>query len=83
MATPEEELRALGLAVCERRRALNLSEAEAATRWGVDRSWLSDVERGRGDPTFESILALAAEMGVTLTELFRRAEELRGRRPDS
>jgi transcriptional regulator with XRE-family HTH domain len=73
-----EQLEALGRAVTERRAQIGLSQAEAARRWGVDRSWLSDVERGAANPSFESILALAARMDVSLAELFRRAEELRG-----
>ena len=78
MAAPDEELEALGRAVRERRRELGLSQAQAARRWGVDRSWLSEVERGRANPTFDEIHALAARMELSLAELFRRAERLRG-----
>jgi transcriptional regulator with XRE-family HTH domain len=73
----DEQLRALGRAVAERRTGLGLSQAGAARRWRVDRSWLSDVERGRANPSFESLHALAQAMGISLPDLFRRADELR------
>lgn len=81
MAVPDEELRALGRAIRERRLELGLSQAAAARRWGVGRSWLSDLERGRANPSFDAIYAVATRMDVSLAELFRRAEELRGENP--
>jgi transcriptional regulator with XRE-family HTH domain len=77
MGTPDEELAALGRAVRAHRLELGLSQAAAARRWGVGRSWLSDLERGRANPSFESIHGLANRMELSLAELFRRADELR------
>lgn len=79
MAAAEEDLQALGRAIRERRLELGLSQAAAARRWGVGRSWLSDLERGRANPSFDSLHALATRMELSLAALFRRAEELRGR----
>ena len=79
MAAADDELRALGLAIRERRLELGLSRAAAARRWGVGRSWLAEVERGRANPSFESIHALAARMEVSLADLFERAEEIRNK----
>ena len=76
MASPDADLRALGHAIRERRRALGFSRTAAAREWGVARAWLADLERGRANPTFDALYGLAQRMDVSLAQLFRRAEEL-------
>lgn len=72
MRTPE----ALGLAIRERRSEVGLSLEEASSLLGVGRARLARVEEGRADPTFDLLLSLADALDTTLSELFRRAEEL-------
>jgi DNA-binding XRE family transcriptional regulator len=43
--------------------------AETAGRAGVSPQYLSEVERGRKEPSSEMIAALAGALGTTLTEL--------------
>src|SRR5215813_13141478 len=49
--------------------------AETAGRAGISPQYLSEVERGRKEPSSEMIAALAGALGTTLTEL---AEQVAG-----
>jgi transcriptional regulator with XRE-family HTH domain len=78
--TPQEPLwrEVLG----QRLRALRLDQretlSETAGRAGISPQYLSEVERGRKEPSSEMIAALAGALGITLTELTEQlAGELR------
>jgi transcriptional regulator with XRE-family HTH domain len=62
-----------------RLRALRLDQretlSETAGRAGISPQYLSEVERGRKEPSSEMIAALAGALGTTLTEL---AEQVAG-----
>ena len=49
--------------------------SETAGRAGISPQYLSEVERGRKEPSSEMIAALAGAVGITLTEL---TEQLAG-----
>lgn len=54
---------------------------ETAARAGISPQYLSEVERGRKDPSSEMLAAIAGALGSNLVDLTRRvAEELGGRR---
>ncbi|MGW4092084.1 helix-turn-helix domain-containing protein [Nocardia sp. NPDC004750] len=54
---------------------------ETARRAGISPQYLSEVERGRKEPSSEMIAALAGSLGTTLGELTGQvADELRARR---
>src|SRR6266513_2604235 len=57
----------------QRLRALRLDQretlAETAARAGVSPQYLSEVERGRKEPSSEMIAALAGALGATLIDL--------------
>jgi transcriptional regulator with XRE-family HTH domain len=57
----------------QRLRALRLEQretlSETAGRAGVSPQYLSEIERGRKEPSSEMIAALAGALGVTLTGL--------------
>jgi len=72
MEVPE----ALGLAIRERRSELGLSAEDASASLGVEPGWLARVEDGAADLTLDVLLALAGALGTSLSDLFRRAEEL-------
>jgi len=48
-----------------------LSQEEFAARCKLDRTYISGIERGRRNPSLRNIKKIAAELGVTLSELFR------------
>ena len=69
----------------QRLRALRLYQretlSETAGRAGISPQYLSEVERGRKEPSSEMIAALAGALGTTLTELTEQlAGDLRRRR---
>jgi len=78
MTPPHNPYWALGFAVGEHRDALGLSREAAARLWEVHPAWLGRLERGEANPSLERLKALANRMGVSLSSLFRRAEELDG-----
>ena len=54
---------------------------ETAARAGISPQYLSEVERGRKDPSSEMLAAIAGALRTDLVDLTRRvAEELGGRR---
>jgi transcriptional regulator with XRE-family HTH domain len=73
-----------------RLRAVRLDQRETLTqtagRAGISPQYLSEIERGRKEPSSEMIAALAGALGITLTGLTEQvAEDLRrqlGTAPD-
>jgi transcriptional regulator with XRE-family HTH domain len=71
-------------ALGQRLRALRLDQretlSETAGRAGISPQYLSEVERGRKEPSSEMIAALAGALGTTLTGLTKQvAGDLRRR----
>jgi transcriptional regulator with XRE-family HTH domain len=71
-------------ALGQRLRALRLDQRETlsqtAARAGISPQYLSEVERGRKEPSSEMIAALTGALGTTLTELTEQvAGDLRDR----
>jgi transcriptional regulator with XRE-family HTH domain len=57
--------------------------ADTAGRAGVSPQYLSEMERGRKEPSSEMIAAVAGALEITLVDLTAAvADELRGRLPD-
>lgn len=75
---------ALGLRLRELRQEQRRTLAETAGRAGVSPQYLSEVERGRKEPSSEMIAALAGALGTSLGELTGQVSEaLRGERVTS
>jgi transcriptional regulator with XRE-family HTH domain len=51
------------------RRARGLTQEEMAVRSGFTQGYLSDLERGRRNPTIVSLYELAQALGVEVVEL--------------
>lgn len=66
--------RALGSAVLKRRRTRDLSQEDLGEVAGVDRTYVSGLEAGRRNPTLETLLRLAAALGLPLSDLILEAE---------
>jgi len=67
--------RAFGVAVRQRREELGLSQEEFGFQSGLDRTYVSGIERGVRNPTIRIVIRLAAALGVRPSTLFKRAEE--------
>ena len=71
----------LGRTLRELRHELGERLVETAARAGISPQYLSEVERGRKDPSSEMLAAIAGALGTDLVDLTRRvADELGGRR---
>ena len=56
----------IGLAIRERRRALQLDQAELARRAGVSRQWVIGIEKGKGRADLSLVLRTLDALGVVL-----------------
>lgn len=52
------------------RKARNLSQEAFAERCGLDRTYISGIERGARNPTLSVIELIADGLGLSLNELF-------------
>ena len=80
MSRPSERetrrwLAALGAAVRDRRAALGISQETLGYRSGLDRTYVSGVERGRRNPTVVALFKLASGLEISIGELILTAEE--------
>ena len=66
----------VGPAIRAFRQEAGLSQEELAARADLDRTYISGVERGRRNPTVNSLQAIVAAMNTRLDLLFVRAHEL-------
>ena len=70
------EREALGRAVRELRLARGLSQEQLGHESGLHRNYVGGVERGELNPTYESLLRLAAGVGVRASALVCLTERL-------
>ncbi len=66
---------AFGRAVREARIGSGISQEELAARSGMHRTYVGGVERGERNLSYANLLRLAQALGMSLSELQRRAEE--------
>ena len=66
----------LGAAIRRHRQLIRLSQEELADRAGLDRTYVSGVERGRRNPTLEVLQRLADALGSDLDVIFATAREV-------
>ncbi|HEY3662927.1 MAG TPA: response regulator [Chthoniobacterales bacterium] len=68
------DLRTLfGKAIKAQRAALCISQEELAYRAGLHQTYVSDVERGRRNPSLETVEKLARALEISIASLFERA----------
>ena len=49
----------------------NITQSDLADVLGVDKSFVSNIENGKNNPTLSTISSLAKALGVTVDELFK------------
>lgn len=64
---------AVGSQLREERRGRDERIADVAERAGVSPQYLSEIERGRKDPSSEVLSAVAGALGLSVLDLTRRA----------
>jgi len=65
-------IRVMGDNVRALRLSLSLSQEELAFRAGVDRTYISQIERGVGNPSVLVLVKISATLGVEPQELLSR-----------
>lgn len=68
----------LGQRLRARRLELNLTLAQVAARAGLSLPYVSNLERGRGNPTLEALTALAGALETTSASLVGEAQPAPG-----
>lgn len=76
LAEAEKIAAVFGQALRQQRVKCGYSQEELAFRCGLDRTYVSGVERGVRNPTLQSAGRLALALGVPLSTLIQQAELL-------
>jgi transcriptional regulator with XRE-family HTH domain len=58
------------------RERAEISQEELAFQAGLDRTYVSGIERGRRNPSLKSMQRLAAELAISLDQVFILARKL-------
>ena len=74
--------KAFGLSISSERKARNLTQAQLAELADVHLSALSALERGLRPASLDTLETVSRALGVPLSILFRRAEDLQQTNPD-
>ncbi len=77
MNRPIKTARALGSAIRDARKARGWTQATLAEHAGVTQATVSTFERGEGNPTLSTVLALASASGLNLVARLRQDSEAR------
>ncbi|HEX8753336.1 MAG TPA: helix-turn-helix transcriptional regulator [Solirubrobacterales bacterium] len=70
---PQAQL-ALGKAIRELRKKQGASQETLAGKAGITPNMLSLIERGEGNPSWVTLRGIAAALGISVSELAKRAE---------
>ncbi|HXR46610.1 MAG TPA: helix-turn-helix transcriptional regulator [Candidatus Limnocylindrales bacterium] len=62
-------LRSLGQSVAKHRRAKDLTQEALAEKASLDRTYLSDIERGVRNPGIKNVVLIAKALGITPSKL--------------
>ena len=62
-------LRSLGQSVAKHRRAKDLTQDGLAEKADLDRTYLSDIERGVRNPGIKNVVLIAKALGITPSKL--------------
>jgi transcriptional regulator with XRE-family HTH domain len=74
MSDQAPDAAALGRAVLAVRTEKGISQMQLAEVTGFMQSWISQVERGRRNPSWNNVARLAEGLGVSVAELAKRAQ---------
>ena len=60
-----------GQGVAKHRRAKGLSQEALAEKADIDRTYLSDIERGVRNPGIKNVIVIAKALGITPSDLMK------------
>jgi len=64
-------LRSFGQSVAKHRRTKGLSQEALAEKADLDRTYLSDIERGVRNPGIKNVIIIAKSMGISAADLLK------------
>ncbi|HEX7046078.1 MAG TPA: helix-turn-helix transcriptional regulator [Gammaproteobacteria bacterium] len=67
------ERKRLGKVLAERRRAMDLTQEVLGFEIDMDRTYISDIETGKRNPSLVNILKLCKALEFSATDLFKQA----------
>jgi len=73
----------LGQVMRERRKELDLSQEKLASGAGIDRAFLSNLERGQRKPSFGTVARIADGLKIKFSRLVARCEKCQAERDKS
>lgn len=65
----------LGGVIAKRRKELRMSQEELAAKTGVDRAFISNVERGKRNPSFGVVASIARGLKMRMSRLTGQCEQ--------
>jgi len=71
MKEPPDILARFGRRLRDLRKARGFSQEDFAAECGLDRTYISGIERGRRNVSIRNIELIAKTLGISLSELFR------------
>jgi len=71
----DNEMKTLGLRIRKLREAQGWTQNVLSAKAGVSLKHLGELERGRGNPSLESLRNLAGALGLAMSELFDMGPE--------
>lgn len=69
----------LGEAIHQRRKSLGMSQEDLARESGVDRAFISNVERGKRNPSYGSVASIAEGLRMRMSKLALNCERCQKR----
>lgn len=70
-----EAKKLIGLRIKNLRRAEGLSQEELAEKMGISSKYLSSIERGKENPTLDTLIKLANALKIEPSEIFNFSHE--------
>ncbi len=65
----------VGTRIKKLRKEMNLTQAEFAKKANISRTYLSDIENNRYNPSIDTLQNIANHLGVSLEEFFSESDE--------
>lgn len=69
-----QTLKALGMLIKRQRRSLGISQEELGLRCGLDRTYISGLERGVRNPSLTALVTLSEGLNLTVSQLLENLE---------
>lgn len=71
MRPQNHRMKALGQRIASWRRRRNITIEELAAKMSISKGNLSDIENGKRDPRYSTLLAVSEGLGITVATLLR------------